>query len=155
MSQPAPKQNIWQILLLATVVFLGFQMFFAPKQSDTRTADQIMKSIRDQAQLIKNRSAQEHRSVHDIVAELDSGAKNGKLDLQTPFDQLSAEQDLEQMYVMNELVLDQSLLGVEGQYDSKVDANGGSPKEDKEDKKLRASMIVADAQLKAAAERQD
>src|SRR5437588_4061311 len=157
MSQPAPKQSIWQILLFATVVFLAFNLFFMPKQSDPRTADQIMQSIRSQAQTIKNRAAQEHRSIHDIITELDNGstAKSGKIDFQTAFDQLSAEQDLEQMRLLNELVLDQSIQGVEGQYDAKVDANGGLPKEDKEDKKVLASMLVADTQLKAAAERQD
>ena len=114
MSQPAPKQSIWQILLFATVVFLAFNLFFMPKQSDPRTADQIMQSIRSQAQTIKNRAAQEHRSIHDIITELDNGstAKSGKIDLQIAFDQLNADQDLEQMRLLNELVLDQSIVGV-------------------------------------------
>src|SRR5437016_1719163 len=103
MSQPAPKQSIWQILLFATVVFLAFNLFFMPKQSDPRTSDQIMQSIRSQAQTIKNRAAQEHRSIHDIITELDNGstAKSGKIDLQTAFDQLNADQDLEQMRLLN------------------------------------------------------
>jgi len=157
MSQPAPKATIWQYLLIATVVFLGFNMFFGPKPSDPRKPEEIMADIHKQYDSIKSRAAQEHRSVRDIITELDNGstAKSGRIDLQTPFDTFSADQDLEQMRLMDDLVLDQSLAGVESVYVSKVDANGGLPKEDKSDRKILASLIVADAQLKAAAERQD
>ena len=157
MSQPSPKQNIWPILIFATIAFLLFNQLFGPKQSDTRKPEDIIATIRQQYQQVKTRAAQEHRSVRDIISELDNGstAKGGRIELQTPFDVLTADQDLEQMHLMNDLVLDQSIVSVEGMYDSKIDANGGIPKEDKDDAKIKASMLAADTQLKAAAERQD
>ena len=39
--QPSPRSMVVQYLLIAAVVFLGFQLFFPPKAADPRSRDQI------------------------------------------------------------------------------------------------------------------
>lgn len=46
MSRPSPKSNLIQTLLIATVIFLLFQMFMAPKgPPDTRPSEEILTTM--------------------------------------------------------------------------------------------------------------
>lgn len=152
MSQPAPNRNIWQILLFAMVVFLGMQMLFQKPQTDPRTADQIMTQIRQDAEKVKNIAAQQGSSIHDVLMQLD---QQKELDLQLPFDKLSAAQDHEQLLLLNGLVCDQSSAKVLPMYERQIDAMTTLSKEQKEDSKLLEEMLVANTQMRAADQRND
>jgi YidC/Oxa1 family membrane protein insertase len=45
-AQPRPRSNFVQFMLIAAVVFLGMQLLFPTRQSDTRNSEQILAEMR-------------------------------------------------------------------------------------------------------------
>lgn len=154
--QNAPqKNNWWTTALIFMMIYLGFSLFMQGKTgADPRKPDMIMKDIEDQAALVKKTAADQHVSIHDAIAELRAGADKIP-DLLIAHEKLSADQDLEQMHILNEFICDMSIPAVEGAYETQIDLNKGLSKDQKNDYKLQAQLLVVDTQLKGAAQRRE
>jgi len=153
--QNAPKNNWLTTALIFMMVWMGVNLFFGNKNPpDRRPADQLMQDIRDQAAKVQKTAADSHVSIKQAIADLKNPSDQIP-DLLTPHDKLSASQDLEQMHLLNSLICDMSITGVEGMYDSRINENKIFTKSDQADLELQAQLLVADTQLKAAADRRE
>lgn len=170
-------------LLLIAAVYLGFMtMCNRPQATDTRTPDQVMTAITNQANLVRDAASINHITIADALVELNQG-KAGAMtadqvaaalgttasavapqmnssqsliaDLQKPNDHLSADDDLKQLEILNSLVCDISAAKIEAQYERQIEGLKTLTPQQKKDALLRAGMLLADTQLKAASERVD
>jgi YidC/Oxa1 family membrane protein insertase len=160
-QQSAPKQNFWQTMLIMMVLFLGYQTFFGNRSGPTDNRDPkiILANIQAEAQTVRNRAAKEGKPVNVLITELYETQKDPnpahKPDLLAAFPTFSADQDLLQLRILNELVCDASSTAVEGEYEARIDATPGLTKDQKNDQKLLGMMLIAHTQLKAATERRE
>ncbi len=92
--------------------------------------------------------------IHDAIAELRAGADK-LTDLFIAHDKLSADQDMEQMHLLNGLISDMSISAVEGAYEKQVDLIKGLSSDQKNNLKLQSQLLVADTQLKGASQRRE
>ncbi|HEY3782926.1 MAG TPA: membrane protein insertase YidC [Fimbriimonadaceae bacterium] len=146
-------------IMLMIALFLGVNLMCNKQstQEDPRTEAQIVTAIQQQAGVVRSTAAKDHITISDAVKALkESTLKSDSItDLISPHPQLSAKEDLDQMHLLDDLGMDFSIRGVEGAYETQIDAIKGMSVADKQDLKIKAQMVEMHTLIVAAAERHE
>lgn len=150
MSNPRPKGNFTQTLLIMGLIYLGFMMYMqsqAPK--DTRPADQYMTAVRKDVADIKAAARDRSLPIAAILREWEGANKQVQARLQIP--SVNAEQALEVLAYQNELGLDltaaQYLNFVNGRIAHQAETEKWDAKR-KNEAEIRALLLTADVQYR-------
>jgi YidC/Oxa1 family membrane protein insertase len=155
-SQGTNKNNFWSTLLIFMAIYVGLNAFCNhPNTGDHRTPAKTSQDIQDQAALIDKTTADQHISVRAAISELRNRSVDAIPDLLIAHDSMSAEQDLEQMRILNRFLCDTSISSIQSAYETQVRNEKGLSNQAKDDLVLQAQLLVDDTGLKASADRKD
>jgi YidC/Oxa1 family membrane protein insertase len=162
MSQPSPRGNFIQTLLIVTVIFLGFQMFFGQRQvpQDPRSPEDIMRAMEIQVNEIKERTRAGF-SVVQVLREMEAAGR--QIEVRRQFGNLNAAQLMQQMRWQNELILDRSISVTVDRYHQVIDTLANLDAADPQrltpteaaERKMQATVLHIDTQYKSGVQRED
>lgn len=155
-SGQKPGGQFIQTAMLVMMLFLGYQLFFGPKQqADKRTPDQIRTAIDQNAALIRQKSSSENKPIKQVLQEIPN---SGDMDLMTAHPTLSPDDMYHQMLLQNEFVLDSRIVAINSAYAGKLQdlvKQKQFAQADALEKELAGDVLVADTQLRSAEQRND